>query len=361
MIKKNIISNILSHKITVTCENFGEFNSKKIYLFNLSNGNLDISITNYGCTIMSIYAPDRLGNKKNIVAGFTSPDDYLQVHPYLGCVIGRFANRIAIGETTINGIKYKLPVNDGFNHLHGGINGFNRRVWQFDGKIEKDNEVGVSFSYISPDGEEGYPGCLRTSVTYILGMNNDLIIRYQAVTDKATIVNLTNHSYFNLSGFETPNIYNHTLQVFANLYTEKNEYNVPSGIISSVLNTPFDFRNPKKLGERIDTLKEDGGYDHNFVISKKRNEISLSAVLYEEKSGRKLKVFTDRPGIQIYTSNFWDGSLTGNVGNKFEKHSAVALETQDFPDAPNHPNFPNTIINPGEVYRAETVFQFLVE
>jgi aldose 1-epimerase len=329
-------------------------NQRPVELHHLSNGTIDVALSNYGCTIVSICVPDRNGVKKNIVAGFSDPIQYLSEHPYLGCTIGRFANRIANGKFRIDGRSYSLPINDGVNHLHGGDNGFHKQMWE----VEKRND-GISFYYLSKHDEAGYPGNLNVRATFSLTENNKLVIQYTATTDKPTIINLTNHSYFNLTGFEDATVYNHLLTVYADSYTEKNANNVSSGKIMPVINTPYNFAEPKRIGKDIDLLTTDRGYDINYVLREKYSEIALAAELFEPTSGRLLKIFTNQPGMQVYTANWWDGLLTGSQGRPFEKHGAIAMETQDFPDSPNHKDFPSAVLRPGEVYRRETIFQFL--
>lgn len=330
--------------------------SNEIFLYKLSNANVDVEVSNYGCTIVSINTPNLHGHKENIVAGFKNFSEYTNDHPYLGCVVGRYANRIAFGKFRIEDTEYSLPVNDGKNHLHGGYNGFNKKVWKPEREIKEYDRVGVQFSYISEDGEEGYPGNLKVLVDYVLNGEDELSINYEAVTDKPTIVNLTNHSYFNLSGFQTPTIYDHLLKINGNKYTEKNENNVPTGCFRSILNTPYDFLQFKKIGEHIHLLHDDRGYDINYVL----DDISPPVELYDHSSGRLLKLFTDRPGVQVYTANWWDGTLKGSHKQSYLQHAAVALETQAFPDAPNHFNFPHTVLYPGQLFKTRTIFQFSV-
>jgi aldose 1-epimerase len=325
-----------------------------VKLFALSNASLDIVFCNYGCTIVSISMPGKNGEKKNVVAGFRSPEDYKKDHPYFGSTIGRFANRIAGGRFSIDEQGYQLDQNNDGNHLHGGPLGFHRKVW----RGEQDQE-GIRFSYLSEDGEEGYPGNLEVSVRFTLSENNELQIEYRATTDKATIINLTNHSYFNLTGFETATILDHQLTIYAADYTLKNQKNIPSGEIQSVVNTPYDFTQPKMIGRDIDMLIVDKGYDINYVLDNQTRELALAAELYEPHSGRLLKVFTDQPGMQLYTSNWWDGVFIGEQDKPYIQYGAVALETQAFPDSPNHENFPNTVLRPGEVYQTTTIYQFL--
>lgn len=337
---------------------FGVIGNENVFLYRIRNGEITIELTNYGCTIVSIYTPDKWGHSKNIVAGFNHLSQYTQDHPYIGCVIGRYANRIAHGKFSIDGVSYQLPVNDGKNHLHGGVQGFGRKIWKLENTIEEPDQVGVVFSYKSEDGEEGYPGNLTTTVTYLLNKTNSLSIRYKATTDQPTIISLTNHSYFNLTGFEVDVIYNHCLQINAASYLKKNENNTPTGVIVPTDNTPLDFSAPQKIGKHIDQLQEDMGYDHNFVLKNDHHQVSFAAHLFEEKSGRSLKVYTNQPGLQVYTANWWDGQLTGSQNKPYCKHGAIALETQAFPDAANHPNFPPVILRPGVEYDKETVFQF---
>lgn len=315
---------------------------------------------NYGATIMAIEVPDKYGMKKNIVAGFETFPQYLDGHPYFGCMIGRFANRIAFGKFSIDETEYALSINNPPNHLHGGLKGFDKKVWSVTDTIEEENRVGIVLELKSVDGEEGYPGTLHAKVTYLLAEDNKLHIHCSATTDQLTIVNLTNHSYFNLSAFEVPTIYDHQLQIAAEHYLVKNNNQIPTGEVSAVKSSPFDFTVSKKIGEHILLIPGEPGYDHTFVLNRKNELLKSAAQLWDPVSGRKLNVFTDQPGIHIYTANWWDGSLQNSNGRKYKRHGAVALETQAFPDAPNHKNFPNTFLRPGAVYEAHTIFQFTV-
>jgi aldose 1-epimerase len=337
---------------------FGMIGDDAVSLYKLSNGTIEVGLMNYGCTVVSIVTPDKTGLLQNIVAGFDNLHQYTQDHPYFGSVIGRYANRIAKGEFFIDGELFQLELNDGFNHLHGGVHGFSRKVWQIESLIRQEDHVGLVFTYTSPNGEEGYPGTLRTTVTYLLFANNSLSIRYHAVTDRPTIISLTNHSYFNLTGFNTETIYNHYLQVNASSFTVKNEKNTPSGVIASVDHTALDFSKPQQIGKHIHELKNDKGYDHNFVLKNNHTEVSIAAHLFELETGRSLKVFTNQPGLQVYTANWWDGKLIGSQNEKYKQHSAIALETQGFPDSPNHDHFPSAILRPSMVYDKETIFLF---
>lgn len=345
--------------LSVSSTSYGAVQGKDVCLIQLGNGTVSIAVTNLGCAVLSVYTPDRLGKRTNIVAGLDDLSQYQQNDYYLGCVVGRFANRIANGRFTIAGEEVLLSVNNAPNHLHGGVEGFNKKVWDPVVLIEEADKVGVVFEYLSPDGEEGYPGNLTVQVKYMLDQHNRLSIHYSAITDKCTPVSLTNHSYFNLTGFENPVILDHLLQVNAGRYTEKNEHNIPTGEILPVAGTPLDFSIPKKIGKDISLLLFDQGYDHNFVIDHTgEGELSSAALLSDPQTGRLLRVFTDQPAIQVYTANFWDGSLSGRQQQPYVKHGAVALETQAFPDSPNHAGFPNTLLHPGDTYRSTTVYQF---
>ncbi len=325
----------------------------------LDNGGIRVVIINLGATIVSIDVPDRAGLAGNIVAGFADEDRYRQNQHYLGCIVGRYANRIGGGRFLLDGNPVQLSVNDGTNHLHGGVEGFHRQVWDLHSRIDNGKEVGIVLEYLSRDGEEGYPGNCRVRVTYILDDAGRLSIAYEAVTDKKTPVNLSNHSYFNLTAFETPVIDDHLLRVNAARFTEKNGCNLPSGRIVPVEGTALDFLEPRRIGEMIGDLPVDRGYDHNYVIDREHGgELVPAAELYDPRSGRRLRVLTDQPGIQVYTANWWDGTIPGRQGRRYVQHGAVALETQAFPDSPNHPGFPDTLLVPGAVYRTKTIFEF---
>jgi aldose 1-epimerase len=284
--------------------------------------------------------------------------DYLHNPAYFGCTVGRYANRIAGGRIIIAGTEYQLPVNNDGNHLHGGVDGFHAKAWQVIACGQTDKEASVLMEYVSTDGEEGYPGNLITQVQYVLDNDDQLHIRYTAYTDKATPVSLTNHSYFNLTGFEQPLVTGHLLTINARTYTEKSDRNIPTGNMLPVAGTPLDFTQPTKIGEHIHALPADGGFDHNYVLQPGEGP---AAILEDPHSGRILRVFTDQPGIQVYSANYWDGSIIGQQGKPYVKHGAVALETQAFPDSPNHAHFPDTILSPGDIYRRHTIFAFDVQ
>lgn len=331
----------------------------KIFQVTLRSESMVVELTNIGCSITAIRTPDKNNEQTNIVAGFENMLQYRINPDYFGCVVGRFANRIAGGRFQLNGESYQLTINNDNNHLHGGTIGFGRRLWDIYETIQTHDECGVVFSYCSPDGEEGYPGNLFVTIKYLLTRNNQLVLQYKAVTDKCTPVSLTNHSYFNLTGFADPTIHHHLLQIAADNFTVKSEHNIPTGAMAAVAGTALDFRQPELIGSRIHAFPQEGGYDHNFVL-RLQGERSLrrAAVLSEATSGRMVTICTDQPAIQLYTSNFWNGKLTGPDGIVYAKHGGVALETQAFPDSPNHAHFPNTILHPGEVYASTTIFEF---
>lgn len=332
-----------------------------VSLFTLRNSHgLQVRLTNYGGIVTSIQAPDRNGNAGEITLGFETLQEYLAGHPYFGCLVGRYANRIAGGRFTLDGKEYTLATNNGANHLHGGNVGFDKVVWQAR-TFGNERAVGVRLLYVSKDGEEGYPGNLRVEVTYSLTEQNELRIDYQATTDKPTPVNLTNHTYWNLAGPAQGRIDRHELVIFADHYLPVDEGLIPTGELRSVEGTPMDFRQPHAIGERIDQVP--GGYDHCYVLSqhgKKPGELITAARVRDPHSGRVLEVLTTEPGIQLYTGNFLDGSLKSR-GAVFHQRTGFCLETQHFPDSPNQPGFPDTILRPGETFRSTTVYRFSAE
>lgn len=350
--------NIKNSTLSATLSTYAESGGEPLQQITLDNGTMTVQLINLGATITSIHTPDKTGSNKNIVAGFAHPEDYQENPAYFGTTVGRYANRIAGGHLTIGNHHYQLPVNNDSNHLHGGVDGFHKKRWQVTSCTENEEQATVTMEYVSPDGEEGYPGTLTVQVTYTLDLHNRLSIRYTASTDKATVVSLTNHSYFNLTGFEDPLVTGHLLRINAASYTEKNNSNTPTGRILPVAGTPLDFTTSRPIGTYIHELPADSGFDHNYVFDASLEAATPAAELEDPESGRFLQVFTDQPGLQLYSANYWDGSLTGPQGQAYVKHGAVALETQAFPDSPNHPHFPNTILQPGEVYERETVFVF---
>ena len=331
-----------------------------ITLYSLQAGDLVVKIMNYGGTIVAIETPDKDRKVQNIVAGFSSFNEYQMPHPYLGSLIGRYANRIAYGKFQLDGKNYQLPINDYPNHLHGGDNGFHRKIWKVERTKVDTDQCSLALSYFSPAGEEGYPGNLHVVVTFTVTKSNELKISYQANTDKSTPINPTSHSYFNLSGFSERTIYDHELEINGKFFTEKNADNVPTGKLLLCEGTPLDFRQRKKIGTHIKELDFDRGYNHNFVIDNPEDGVRSAATLINKSSGRMLEVLSDRPGLQVYTANWWDGSLNGAHGIPYGKHSAVALETQSYPDSPNHGNFPNTILRPGERFHSDTIYRFSI-
>lgn len=333
-----------------------------VEIFTLTNANgIELKAIGYGGIITSLKVPDRDGKLDDIVLGFDRLDDYVKDHPFFGAIIGRYGNRIARGQFTLDGQTYKLATNNGPNHLHGGNKGFDKVPW----KVEPAGKNALSFSRVSPDGEEGYPGTLRVQVTYTLTDKNELQVDYLATTDKATPVNLTQHSYFNLAGQASGNILGHQLMLNADRYTPVDETLIPTGKLAPVAGTPFDFTKPTAIGARINNsdpqLKHGGGYDHNWVLNRKGAGLQLAARVVEPKTGRTLEVATTEPGIQFYSGNFLDGTLTGKGGAVYKHRTGFCLETQHFPDSPNQPSFPSTILKPGAEYRSRTVFTFGVQ
>ncbi|HME00063.1 MAG TPA: aldose epimerase family protein [Terriglobia bacterium] len=332
-----------------------------IDLYTLTNKNgVQVGIINYGGRVVSIRVPDRQGQMADVVLGFDNGDGYLGANPYFGAIVGRYANRIAKGRFTLDGVDYKLAQNDGPNSLHGGVKGFDKVLWKT-AELAKQNSA-LELTYLSKDGEEGYPGNLSVKVTYTLSDDNELWIDYRATTDKDTVLNLSNHSYFNLAGEGNGEILQHQMMIAASRFTPVDATLIPTGELRNVEGTPFDFRQPTAVGARIDNddeqLKLGRGYDHNFVLDRKGSGLTLAARVVEPKSGRVLEVKTNQPGIQFYTGNFLDGTIHGKGGKVYGHRFAFCLETQHFPDSPNHSGFPSTELKPGETYHQITVFQF---
>ncbi|MBS1668055.1 MAG: galactose mutarotase [Bacteroidetes bacterium] len=341
----------------ITKVDWGQADGKKVELFTLTNGKgTQIKISNYGGIVTSFIVPDKQGHRSSIVVGFDSLSGYLAKPPYFGALIGRYGNRIGDAKFTLDGKRYTLAANNGKNALHGGLKGFDKVVW--DASIINDSLPSLKLGYLSKDGEEGYPGNLKVTVQYTLSNDDELKITYDAVTDKATPVNLTNHSYFNLTGDVGNTILGHTLMINADHYTPVDTTLIPTGEIRSVTGTPFDFTSPKQIGRDIDSVK--GGYDHNWVLNRRDGSLQEVAVLSDSISGRSLEVYTTEPGLQFYTGNFLDGKLINHDGKPIKQHSALCMETQHFPDSPNKPDFPSTILKPGEKYHSETVYKLIV-
>ena len=338
-------------------ETFGETpEGDLIKLFILSDGKgIEAKIINYGAILVSLKSPDKEGNSEDITLGYETLEEYIQDSSYLGATVGRYANRISKGKFTVDGVQYNLAVNDNENHLHGGLKAFHKVIWNAE-KFERGDGIGIKISYLSKDGEEGYPGNLSVTVTYVLTNRAELKVRFEATTDKATPVNLTHHSYFNLTGSAQRDILDHKLTLFANHYTPVDAGLIPTGEIKPVGGTIMDFTNPMPIGARIKNVV--GGYDHNYVLKKEDEKLSLAAQVYEPESGRVTELYTTEPGIQFYSGNFLDGSITGKCGKTYHKYYGFCLEPQHFPDSPNQPHFPSTILKPGEKYTHLIVFKF---
>ncbi len=328
-------------------------------LFTLTNGKgIKAKLMTYGATLVSLEVPDRSGRPADICLGHDRLEGYLdrKTNPYFGSTVGRVANRISNGQFTLDGVTYRLAKNDGRNSLHGGFKGFDAVVWNAE-PIREPAAVGVKFDYLSKDGEEGYPGNLKVTVVYLLTDQNELKISYEASTDKATPINLTNHAYFNLAGQGEGDILGHELTINAEAFTPVDAELIPTGEIRPVAGTPWDFTSPKLIGARIADVP--GGYDNNFVL-RGGEPLALAARVHERESGRVMEIWTTEPAIQFYTGNFLDGTITGKAGKVYRKHFGFCLETQHFPDSPNKPNFPSTILRPGEVYKSLTVHKFFL-
>lgn len=352
---------------SVTSEPFGEVDGEAVDLYTLTNANgMEVRIMTYGGIIQSIAVPDRDGNVENVTLGFNTLDDYLAGHPYFGTITGRYANRIARGAFSIGDETFQLAINNDPNSLHGGEKGFDKYVWAA-AEASGEDGVGVTLSRTSPDGEEGYPGNLEVAVTYTLTDDNEIKIDYHATTDAPTVVNLTNHAYFNLAGEGSGSIDGHELQLMASNYTPVDETLIPTGEIAPVAGTPLDFTTPHAIGERIrddfEQLVIGRGYDHNFVLDRESPDdasLIVAARVVEPDSGRTLEISTTEPGIQFYSGNFLDGTLIGGAGKMYRQGDGFALETQHFPDSPNQEAFPSTLLEPGEEFQSTTVYAFSV-
>jgi aldose 1-epimerase len=330
-------------------------------VFTLTNANqVKVDITNFGGKVMSIWVPDRQGKLGDVVLGYDSASQYPGGNFYFGALIGRYGNRIAKGKFSIDGQSFQLPINNGVNALHGGPNGFHNVYWT--GQLS-DDKKSVRLTYVSKDGEEGYPGNLTATVTYSLSDANELTIDYEATTDKPTIVNLTHHSFFNLAGEGNGDILDHELQINASRYCPVDSGLIPTGELKAVANTAFDFMQPHKIGERITTddeqLKAGKGYDHNWALDKTDQSLTMAASVYEPVSGRVMEVWTTEPGLQFYSGNFLNGKDVGKGGKAYQFRTAFCLEAQHFPDSPNQPSFPSTVLRPGEKYQQKTIYKFL--
>ena len=336
---------------------------KPVEVYTLVNSlGMEVRAMTYGATILSIKVPDARGVMGDVVLGFDSLAGYVKSSPYFGSVVGRYGNRIAKGHFVLDGKTYTLAINNGPNALHGGLKGFDKNVWTAE-PVRSDSGVGVAFTLVSPDGDQGYPGTVTTRVTYtLMSARNEIVIDYEGSTDKATPINVTNHSYFNLAGAGSGDILGHVLTLEADSMTPIDATMIPTGKIAAVAGTPFDFKTPTAIGARIDAkdeqIKNGGGYDHNFVITRTAPGLVHFAHVVEPTSGRTLDVSTTEPGVQFYSGNFLDGTITGKGAHVYPRRSGFCLETQHYPDSPNHANFPTTILQPGAVYKSRTVFAF---
>ncbi|HEY0726796.1 MAG TPA: aldose epimerase family protein [Pyrinomonadaceae bacterium] len=342
--------------VNISKRQFGTTDGHDVSLYTLTNERgCEVSITNYGGALVSLKTPDRRGNLADVALGFETLEEYVGNPRYFGGLIGRHANRIGSGRFTLDGVQYQLTQNNGVNHLHGGAKGFDKRVWT----AREETSSGAAklhLEYFSVDGEEGYPGNVIANVSYKLSADNELEIDYEATTDRDTLVNLTSHAYFNLAG--GGDILGHELTLHADGFTPVSKELIPTGEVKAVENTPMDFRRAKPIGADLSLA---GGYDHNFVLQNSDGSLRPAARLYEPNSGRVLEILTTEPGIQFYSGNFLDGSLTGKGGVVYHKYTGLCLEPQKFPDAPNHANFPSTVLRPGEVYKHVSVYRFLCD
>lgn len=340
-----------------------EINDKKVTLHALTNKNgLEVAITNYGGRIVSIMAPDRNGVMEDIVLGYDSMEGYLNVDDNFGAAIGRYGNRIAQGRFSLDGVEYQLAQNNFGHSLHGGPYGYHHKVWD----VVNQNDSIFEISYLSPDGDEGFPGNLQVNVTYLLRADNALQINYTATTDQPTVVNLTNHAYFNLTGNLASDVKSHDLTIYADSYTPIDSTYMTTGEILSVEGTPFDFRTAMPMGKHIDDfantqLRYGNGYDHNWVVGESKGTVRLISKVFEPTSGRTLEIYTDEPGVQFYSGNFLDGTFLGKKGIHYPQYSGFCLETQHYPDSPNKPTWPSCRLNPGETYTSECIYKFGVE
>ncbi|MGE5110381.1 MAG: aldose epimerase family protein [Acidobacteriaceae bacterium] len=353
------VNSVGQTRLKVQKSDFGKVDGQAISIYTLKNSHgMEVAITNYGATVVSIKVPDKSNKIADVALGYDNVNGYVNDKSYFGATIGRYANRIAKGQFTLDGKAYHIPANDGPNVLHGGPVGFNKRIWtarELPGNA-------VEMSYLSKDGEEGFPGDLNVTVTFILTEKNELRFDYHATTDKDTVVNLTNHSYFNLAGQGNGDILGTELTLHASKFTPVDSTLIPTGELRAVKGTPFDFTTPHKIGERIneqnEQLKLGRGYDHNFVLDRTKPGMFHAAQAYDPRSGRVLDVYTTEPGIQFYTGNFLDGTVVGKGGIKYGHRTAFCLETDHFPDSPNHPRFPTTELKPGQKFTSTTIYHF---
>ncbi len=348
-------------KFNIQKESFGKMpDGRAVSIFTITNPKgAQLKMTDYGATVVSLEVPDKNGKLANVTLGCPTLDGYLTQTTFFGATIGRYGNRIAKGKFTLNGKEYGLPINNAPNHLHGGPNGFDHQLWSAK-QIEKPDAAGLEFTYISKDGEAGYPGILTVTATYLLTADNELKIDYSATTDKDTVLNLTNHTYWNLAGAGSGTILNQQMMIAADKYLAVDDTLIPTGEMADVKGTPFNFTSSKPIGPAVDEIKKQGGrgVDHCYVLRSQNGKLALAAKAKDPASGRVMEVWTDQPGIQFYTGNFLDGSATSGG---FPQHSAFCLETQHYPDSPNRPEFPSTVLKPGQKFKSATVYKFSAE
>ena len=354
-----------SAEMKINKELFGELDGKQVDIYTLTNSNhIEVKITNYGGTVTSIKLPDKKGKFDDVALGFNDLEDYIKNSSYLGCIVGRYGNRIGNAEFSLDGKKYSLAKNNGLNNLHGGLRGFDKVLWEAEPVIGEDYQS-LKLTFLSRDGEEGFPGNLKVEVIYTLTDDDSLRIDYTATTDKATVVNLTNHTYWNLAGEGSGDVLKHQLMINADFFTPIDQGSIPTGELRPVVNTPMDFRKPRVIGEGVDSdyeqIKLCRGYDHNYIINPDEDrELKLAATVFEPESGRYMEVYTTEPGIQFYSANFLFG-ITGKSGREYGPRGAFCLETQHFPDSPNKPEFPSVVLRPGEIYKTTTIHRFSVK
>jgi len=346
-------------EMSITKESFGTTkDGKQAVLYTLTNANgCVVKMSDYGCIITELHVPDKKGELADVVCGYHSLDKYIENSPYFGAVVGRYGNRIEKGKFTLKGKEYTLATNENnISHLHGGNVGFDKVIWDAE-PLETDEGPALKMKYLSKDGEEGYPGNLSVTLVYTLTHDNALKIEYEATTDKTTVLNLTHHSYFNLGGHGSGSILDHKMTINADHYTPVDKDLIPTGEVRPVANSPMDFTTPHTIGERIE--KVEGGYDHNYVLNKPEvGALTLAAKVVEPDSGRIMDVYTTEPGIQFYSGNFLDGTITGKDGAVYEKHAAIVLETDHFPNSPNTPHFPSVVLEPGQTYTQVCIYKF---
>jgi aldose 1-epimerase len=338
---------------------------QEVFLYTLVNkSGMQATITNYGAAVISLLVPDRTGKLEDVVLGYDSLIGYVKDKAYFGAIVGPYGNRIAKGKFTLDGKQYRLTINDGENHLHGGAHGFNKALWRAE-PMQTDSTQSLKLTYTSPDGEDGYPGNITVQVVYTLNDSNELVIDYTGTADRPTILNPTHHSYFNLSGSLTKTILDDQLMINADYFTPVDKELIPTGKLAKVDNTPMDFRRPTAVGARIndsfEQLRFGKGYDHNWVINNYDGTVREAATLYDSVSGRFMEVWTDQPGLQFYSGNFLDGTIKGKKNTVYNHRTGLCLEAQHFPDSPNEPDFPSVVLRPGMTYKQQTIYKFGVK